>query len=238
MNNIIDINNYKEEMNNIILSKKISYDNNSKYYIYSHNSKLENADLNNVIIKIPPIRLLYNYSFQTYNQINFPINPTYSKTKKFCDMISCLENILQELLNKPKLEWVTNIKKIKNIKNIKLNYFGKNEVKVITESNHVKEIKDFEMGSEVEFLVHISHLWLKDKKVGINYDICQIKYTSLKNMIGQNFFTPIKVKPTSVVVKKEPENKESNNTIVKRPGVIIPSAQMLLEQKSLLRKIN
>ena len=54
-----------------------------------------------------------------------------------------------------------------------MNYFGKNEVKIITESNYVKEIKDFEMGSEVEFSVHISHLWLKDKKVGINYDICQ-----------------------------------------------------------------
>jgi hypothetical protein len=237
MNNIIDINNYKEEMNNIILSKKVSYDNNSKYYIYSHNSKLENADLNNVIIKIPPIRLLYNYSFQTYNQINFPINPNYSKTKKFCDMISYLENILQELLNKPKLEWVTNIKKIKNIKNIKLNYFGKNEVKIITESNLVKEIKDFEMGSEVEFSVHISHLWLKDKKVGINYEICQIKYTSLKNMIGQSFFTPMTVKSTSVVVKEESKNKDSNNAIPKRPGIMFPTAQMILEQKSLLKKI-
>ena len=34
MNNIIDINNYKEEIENLILSKKISYDSNSKYFIY------------------------------------------------------------------------------------------------------------------------------------------------------------------------------------------------------------
>jgi len=231
MNNIIDINNYKEEMNNIILSKKISYDNNSKYYIYSHNSKLEDGNLNNVIIKIPPIRLLHNYSSQTYNQINFPINPNYSKTKKFCDMISFLENILQELLNKPNLEWVTNIKKIKTIKNIKLNYFGKNEVKIITENNNIKEIKDFEMGSEVEFVVHISHLWLKDKKVGINYDICQIKYTSLRDSIGQNFFNSIKVNPTIVVRKVQ-----KNNIITNKTTPMIPSAEILLEQRSLLKK--
>ena len=151
-----------------ILSKKISYDSNSKYFIYSFDSKKENSNLNNVIIKVPPIRLLYNYSSQIYNQINFPLNPTYPKTKKFADMISLLENTLQELLNKPKLEWITNLKKIKSIKNIKLNYFGKSDIKIISESNYIKDVKDFEAGSEVELLVHLSHLWVKDKKVGIH----------------------------------------------------------------------
>ena len=238
MSNIIDINNFKDEMSNIILSKKISYDSVSKYFIYSHNSKIENSGLNNVIIKVPPIRLLYNYSSQIYNQINFPLNPTYTKTKKFCDMISCLENVLQEILNKPKLEWVTNLKKIKNIKNIKLNYFGKNDIKIITESENIKEIKDFEAGSEVEILVHISHLWLKDKKVGISYDICQIKYTSLRNILSQNFFNSVKTKPTTIVRKEQPIKNEISKEPVRRSGIMIPSAEMLLEQKSLLRKIS
>ena len=237
MSNIIDINNFKDEMSKIILSKKISYDTVSKYFIYSHNSKIENSSLDNVIIKVPPIRLLYNYSSQIYNQINFPLNPTYTKTKKFCDMISCLENVLQEILNKPKLDWVTNLKKIKNIKNIKLNYFGKNDIKIVTESDNVKEIKDFEIGSEVEILVHISHLWLKDKKVGISYDICQIKYTSLKNILGQNYFNIVKTKPVMTIRKEQPIKNEKNKETVKRPGIMIPSTEMLLEQKSLLRKI-
>ena len=103
-------------------------------------------------------------------------------------MISLLENTLQELLNKPKLEWITNLKKIKSIKNIKLNYFGKSDIKIISESNYIKDVKDFEAGSEVELLVHLSHLWVKDKKLN-SYDICQIKYTSPRQMLQQSGFT-------------------------------------------------
>ena len=71
---IIDIDNFENEIDNIILSKKISNDNISKYFIY-----LDRDNLNNLLIKIPPIRLLYNYSNSTFNQINFPLNPNYSK---------------------------------------------------------------------------------------------------------------------------------------------------------------
>ena len=197
MNTIIDINNYKDELKNIILSKKISNESNSKYMIYSTNS-----NLSNVIIKIPSIRLIYNYSSQLYNQINFPLNPTYSKTKKFTELISSLENIFQELLNRPKLEWITNIKKIKNIKYIKLNYFSSNDIKIITQNSNIIDIKDFEAGAEVELMVHLSHLWVKDNKVGINYDICQIKYTSLKLMLSEAMFSATKIKTISVKEKK------------------------------------
>lgn len=226
MNQIIDINNYKEEFNNIILSKKISNDSNSKYLIYSFNS-----NLNNVIIKIPPIRLIYNYSSQIYNQVNFPLNPTYDKTKQFCEMILHLENLLQEKLNRPKLDWVSNIKKIKNIKNIKLNYFGGSDIKTVTQSPNINDIKDFEAGSEVEILVHLSHLWLKDKKVGISYDICQIKYTSLKLMLSENMFSNIKIKTISV------NKKECNTEKPKKTIFNIPTQEQLTKQISLLKKI-
>ena len=226
MNQVIDINNYKEEFNNIILSKKISNDSNSKYIIYSFNS-----NLNNVIIRIPPIRLIYNYSSQIYNQINFPLNPTYNKTKEFCEMILHLENLLQEKLNRPKLDWVSNIKKIKNIKNIKLNYFGGNDIKIITQTPNINDIKDFEAGSEVEILVHLSHLWLKDKKVGISYDICQIKYTSLKLMLSESMFSNSKIKTVSNN-KKEYNKEEPKKTIFN-----IPTREELTKQISLLKKI-
>ena len=110
--NIINIDNFEKELENIILSKKISNDTIAKYNIYSY----KNDTLQNVLLYIPPIRLIYGYSNQIYNQINFPLNPTYSKTKTFSKLISSLEDKLQELLNKPKLEWVSNLKKIKNVK--------------------------------------------------------------------------------------------------------------------------
>lgn len=243
MNNIIiDINNYEEKINNIILSKKISFDNVSKYFIYSSDSKGNKSNLNNVLIKIPPIRLLYNYSNQSYNQINFPLNPTYSKTKKFTNLISHLEDKIQELLNKPKLEWVTNLKKIKSIKNIKLNYFGKDNVKIISNNKIVKNISDFEAGSEVEIVIYLSHLWVKNKRVGINYDICQIKYTSLKSMLDVNIFTENKQKTETSIPEK---SNTKSNTIVERQNTpiihvnrMIPSVSMLEETKSKLKKVN
>tara|TARA_B100000161_G_C33535625_1_gene408193 strand:- start:489 stop:1217 length:729 start_codon:yes stop_codon:yes gene_type:complete len=241
MNNIIiDINNFETELENLLLSKKITYDNKSaKYFIYSLSNKNSEDELSNVIIKIPPIRLLYNYSHQNFNQINFPLNPTYSKTKKFVSLVGSLENYLQELLNKPKLEWVTNIKKIKYVKNIKLNYFGKNNIKIITNSEDIRDIKDFEAGSEVEIMVHLSHLWLKDKRVGISYDICQIKYTSIKSILENNFFSPPKQVKSENRRIRETNYRQSNNKPVQRSlSFMIPSKEVLEEQKSKLKKIN
>ena len=241
-NTIIDINNYEEKINNIILSKKISFDNVSKYLIYSSDSKDDTSNLNNVIIKMPPIRLLYNYSNQSYNQINFPLNPTYSKTKKFTSLISHLEDKLQELLNKPHLEWVTGLKKIKSIKNIKLNYFKKDNVKIISNNKIVKHINDFEVGSEVEIIIYLSHLWVKNERIGINYDICQIKYTSLKTMLDINMFTETKQKTErDTPITNNTMSKtivEKQNTPIIHVNRMIPSVSMLTETKSKLKKVN
>ena len=86
-NIIIDENNFEDEVPKLLLSKKLVFDSSSKYFIYSVN---KNEELSNVVIKVPPIRLLYNYSNQSFNQINFPINPIYSKTTKFLDLINSL----------------------------------------------------------------------------------------------------------------------------------------------------
>jgi hypothetical protein len=233
-NTIIDIDNYKTIIDNIILSKKISFDNTSKYFIYSYDSKNDNADLCNLLLRIPPIRLLYNYTNQTYNQVNFPLNPVYNKTKKFSNLIDTLENTLQELLNKPKLEWISNLKKIKTIKNIKLNYFGKNDIKIVSENDIVQDIKNFEAGSEVEIIVHLSHIWVKDNRMGISYDITQIKYNTLKNMLKQDFFTQDK---QLINKPREPTIFQNNKARLdaKRPSMM-PSALMLGEQRSKLRK--
>ena len=52
-NTIIDIDNYKNIIDNIILSKKISFDNTSKYFIYSYDSKNDNSNISNLLLKIP-----------------------------------------------------------------------------------------------------------------------------------------------------------------------------------------
>jgi len=235
--NIINIDNFEKELENIILSKKISNDTSAKYNIYSY----KNDRLQNVLLSVPPIRLIYGYSNQIYNQINFPLNPTYPKTKSFVKLISNLENKLQELLNKPKFEWVTNLKKIKNVKSIKLNYYGKNNVKIISNDIGITDIKDFSADSEIEIMVHLSHLWIKDNKVGISYNITHIKYNSLQDMLDFNIFekedrkTQIKSEP---IIPRSGSMDRSETNKPRSMSMFIPSKEMLNLQKNNLKSIN
>ena len=235
--NIINIDNFEKELENIILSKKISNDTSAKYNIYSY----KNDRLQNVLLSVPPIRLIYGYSNQIYNQINFPLNPTYPKTKSFAKLISNLENKLQELLNKPKFEWVTNLKKIKNVKSIKLNYYGKNNVKIISNDIGITDIKDFSADSEIEIMVHLSHLWIKDNKVGISYNITHIKYNSLQDMLDFNIFekedrkTQIKSEP---IIPRSGSMARSETNKPRSMSMFIPSKEMLNLQKNNLKSIN
>lgn len=226
--NIININNFEEALDNIILSKKISNDTNTKYNIYSSN----NNELQNVIFKIPPLRLIYGYSNQIYNQINFPLNPTYHKTKQFSKFISSLENKIQELLNKPDIEWVSNLKKIKNIKNIKLNYYDKNNIKIISNDANINNITDFMADSEVEIIVHVSHIWIRDNKAGMSFNITHIKYTSLTNMLN---FNPFNTENIQKKVREPSIIKDSNET---KSSVFRPSMELLNLQKNKLKSIS
>lgn len=233
-NNIITIDNFEEELDNIILSKKISNDTSSKYNIYSN----KDGKLMNVLIKVPQIRLIYNYSHQIYNQISFPLNPTYQKTKKFSKLINALEDKLQELLNKPKLDWITNLKKIKNIKSIKLNYYGKNNVKIISDDIGISDVKDFSADSEIEIISHVSHIWIKDKKAGTSCNITHIKYNSLEDMFDIDMFDKNINAPKQVIrnpIKRtiqEPSNSRRNTM-----GIFMPSKEILDMQKSKLKSI-
>ena len=229
MNNlIIDVNNDPEALNKIILSKKINFDNSSKYFIYITD---ELGNLSNLIIKIPPVRLLYNYNNNNYNQVNFPLNPNYCKVKKFNSLILTLENYLQELLNKPKLNWISSIKKIKTVKYIKVNYFDK-KIKILSKDN-ISSINNFEAGSEVEVALHVSSLWIKDKKVGINFDICQIKYTSL--LFDDNFFGNIIKKSSNKIIKNDYDKTDDVKIETKR---FVIQKDLLEKQKLKLKKID
>ena len=74
---IVDINNYETEFKNIILGKKIITNNFIKYSIY-----LDKDLPYNLLIKIPSIRLMYNYHTLTYNSINIPLNPETKKIER------------------------------------------------------------------------------------------------------------------------------------------------------------
>ena len=70
--------------------------------------------------------------------------------------------------------------------------------------------------------------------MGISYDITQIKYNTLKNMLKQDFFT---IDKQLINKPREPTIFQNNKARLdaKRPSMM-PSALMLGEQRSKLRK--
>jgi len=220
MNNIIvDVNNYNEELENIELGKKIITKLSdggimNKYYIYMMTEFPEN-----LIIKSPPIRLIYNHdnNYNKYNNISIPLYPTYNKLKKFVKLINKLENYIQEMINKPELTFVSNIKKNNNIKNIKLNTVDK-----------LDNINSLKSGGTVELAINPSHVWMINNKYGIYYNLVQIKYEEPIEIKKHDFFN---LKPSKIDFVSQPVSKPSLNPF-------IPSLDILMDQKSKLKKVD
>ena len=84
------------------------------------------------------------------------------------------------------------------------------------------------VGSEVEIIVHLSHLWMKEERIGISYDICQIRHKSLNSLLKNNYFEKVKV---SRPIKQEKK-------IIKSSSGLIPSIEMLENQRNKLKKID
>lgn len=209
---VIDINNYKDYIDeDLLIGKKIIGDTSNKYYLY-----LEKDIPINIIIKSPPIRLIYDYNNQIYNTINIPLYPEYDKMKTFCNLVSTLEKKVKSLLGKldDKIKWIPTIKKINHIKNIKTNLSirEKKNFKIISDKN-IKSIKDMKSTGSVELVMHFSHVWVTDTKAGIYNDICQIKYSSPDSIIDKVYFN-VDDNKTKKSINRE-FNKDTTNTISK-----------------------
>lgn len=225
---VLTIDNYKDYLDQIILGKKLQMDNSTKYPVY-----METDIPDNLIIKTPPIRLIFSYTNQIYNNINLPLYPNYSKMKSFIKMIKEIEEKMQTI-NKDEMEWVSNIKKTKKLKSLKLNFPKNNElIKIISNDPLVKNINNLQSGGMVQLIIYGSHLWKKNegKRSGLNLEICQIKYEGIQNILEKNFFTPNKK-----VIRPPPLPKQETPRTEKK--AFVPSQDMLLDQLSKLKKSN
>ena len=143
-----------------------------------------------IFIKIPPIRLIYNYKNLKYNQIKLPIYPNWDKTIKFIKLVKKIEKFIRLNINCENSIFVNSIDKIDNLSSIKLNISP--QLKINSTINNIS-LSDFKINSEIECIINISHVWLKTNSYGLSLSCYQIKYFPRVDEESIDFFDdPIK----------------------------------------------
>lgn len=223
------------DFENVIIGRKIKFENISKYYLYYQTDEKESPK--EIYIKLPKIRTIYNLGNNKYNQLSIPIYPNYNLTNNFIKFITKLEtNIKECFIDKfPKMEFISILNKKNNLNFLK----AKVNDKIKITSNINKEnitINDFQLNSQLDIVIKLSYIWNKnDIKLSLSSDIYQIKYYASPNELDINFIdTEYKTK-CRIIEKPEIINTQSQLPPQIKIG-IIPSREELNQAIQKLKK--
>ena len=202
---IIDINT-DFDINKIIIGTPVTLnDELVKVYIYYLDEDIPKE----IILKIPPLRLIYSYKNLKFNQIKLPIYPIWDNTTKFIKLVKKIEKYVRINVNCDKGIFVNSIEKSDKLTTLKMNITQ--NVKI--SSSICTSIYDLKINGEIETLCNISYVWIKKTTYGLSLSCCQIKYTPRIDELEIDFFD---VKKQNII-KKEiidiPEKKEKGNNI-------------------------
>lgn len=231
-------NTYDFDFDNVIIGRKIKFENISKYYLYYQTDEKEPPK--EIYIKLPKIRTIYNLGNNKYNQLSIPIYPNYNLTNNFIKFIIKLEtNIKECFIDKfPKMEFISILNKKNNLNFLKV----KVNEKIKITSNINKEnitISDFQLNSQLDIVIKLSYIWNKnDDKLSLSSEIYQIKYYASPNELDINFIdTEIEYKPKYKIIEK---SEIINNSQTQLPPQIkigvIPSREELNKAIQKLKK--
>lgn len=206
----------------LIIGKKIKIDqNNSKYYIYYNVSNLQNE----IYIKTPKIRLIYNLSNSKYSYLSIPIYPIWKLTTEFINWVVEFEkNINDSFSHSKKKEFISIIAKKNNI--FFLKGFINDNTKIT--SNYKKNINlsDFTINAEVEIILKISYIWLNNVKYGLSSTIYQIKYYGSPEQLNIDFIDydekSITDSPSFSPISNNDPNKTEFTSSTATPNIIPP----------------
>lgn len=201
------------DFNNIILGKEVKVsDNISKIYLYWLDNKPKD-----IYIKMPSVRLIYNFKNLKFNQIKIPIYPLYGLTENLVTFFKKLEKIIQQKIkiNKP---YSSVLEKKDKITTLKINI--PSDVKIKSKIANMT-IENFKVNSELEGVISLPWIWIKDDSWGLSLYGYQFKYTPRMEELEINFYDeePIK-QPKQVqqpIVQIQPIQQEPAQVPYIRP---------------------
>ena len=163
---------------NVIIGRKISLDKEkqkAKYYIYYQK---EYTDVpNEIYVRVPKLRLIYNLANKDFNFIKIPIYPNWEGTNKFIEFITKLENDIKKCWPKKgkDKEFVSLVSKKDFI-----NFLGvqiSDKIKITSNiPGQSLTFKDFKITGEIDIVIKINCIWSNSQKMGLSSEIYQIKY--------------------------------------------------------------
>lgn len=205
-NNNIDNFNFEDI---IIGTKIITSDIKSKHYIYYHKNGESPKD---IYIRLPKVRLIYTLANSKYTQLSIPLYPNWNELDIMIKFIKKLEKNIIE-----KIDGITEYSNIISKKNkiyfLKTNY-GENNIKITSNLSNQKKIllSDFKINGEIEMVIKLDYIWIKNKKCGLSINLYQIKYYSPAtqndiDFIDENIPTILIPRPPLLPLMVEPEKQ-------------------------------
>ena len=177
---IIDINT-DFDLDKIIIGKPVIInDELTKIFIYYLDDNIPKE----IIIKTPPLRLIYTYKNLKFNQIRLPLYPIWENTNKFIKLIKKIEKYIRVNIKCENSIYVNSIEKNERITTLKLNITP--DVKI--SSQLYTSFADLKVNGEIETVFNMSYIWVKKNSYGLSLSCHQIKYTPRINELNIDFF--------------------------------------------------
>ncbi len=177
---IIDINT-EFDINKIILGTPVIVnDELTKVYMYYLDEDIPKE----IILRIPPLRLIYSYKNLKYNQIKLPIYPIWDGTSKFIKLLKKIEKHVRVSVICDKCVFNNSIEKNDNLTTLKMNITQ--NVKI--SSPIYTSLSDLKINGEIEAMCNISYIWIKKNSYGLSLSCYQIKYTPRIEEMDVDFF--------------------------------------------------
>ena len=213
---------------NLIFGDQIIINENlKKIFIYYNDIKPKE-----ITFKLPTIRIIFNNKNLKYNQIKIPIYPLWDQTNIFLKFIKKIEKYIQQKFKINK-DYINSLEKKNNLSLLKINI-----------NENIKNIfNNLNINSEIEGVVIISYIWIKENSWGLNLSFTEFKYLNKnEDILISNFYTP-KFKTYKIdFVDDDDETIEYKNKDNKIPDQINKpifkiSQNLLKETMTKLKKI-
>ena len=183
------------DFDKLIIDTKIDLENNGSKYLLFYLDKNEPKE---IFVKLPKLRLTYDWKNFKYNQLKIRVTPKYEKTNKMIDFFIDLEEKIKshKYFNKKSFEFNSLI--VKEKCNYIKTFFQENKTKISPKM----KIIDFKLNGEIEMVIRLNNIWKKDNKIGLSSQLYQIKYHPPPDEININFIDDeIEEKP---IIKTQP----------------------------------
>jgi len=204
---LIDFSKKSNDFNfdNLIIGKKIKLDqDNCKYYLYYQENSEETP--NEIYIKLPKLRQIYNMANHKYDKVTIPIYPNWDLTNSFIEWIRKFETDVQECFSESKIkrEFVSILSK-KNMLNLIKCYINDNPKITSNIEDKTIGLGDFKINGQIELVIKLSYVWANSTKYGLSSSIYQIKYYGPPEQLDINFIDTESVKKSVQIIPPVPQ---------------------------------